>query len=128
MNQRVSSDFICESCAAITEHAPLTVEHDERRDIDRLLVVTLFFDVSALARTVAERWSVVGIRHLCRTPGNRADDLQAAARGFPPVPALLCPIRCRPSCPATPEPCTRLQHRSATGVDFDEALATHADR
>ena len=55
MNQRVSSDFICESCAAITEHAPLTVEHDERRDIDWLFVVAFFFDVSALARTVAER-------------------------------------------------------------------------
>ena len=54
MNQRVAGDFICESCTAITEHTPLTVEHDERRNIDRLLVVALFFDVSTLARTMTK--------------------------------------------------------------------------
>ena len=55
MDQRIASNFIGKTRAAITQDATLAVKQNQITNRDRLLVVTLLFDVTTFAGTVAER-------------------------------------------------------------------------
>ena len=55
MNERIACHFVGKAGATIAQDATLAVEQHQFANGDGLFVVALFFDVAALARTMAER-------------------------------------------------------------------------
>ena len=55
LNECITSDFVGKTGAAIAQNATLAVEQHQFANGDGLFVMTLLFDVAALARAMAER-------------------------------------------------------------------------
>ncbi len=129
VDQRVAGDLFGETCAAITQDAPLTVEVDQVADRDRLLVVPLLLDEAALAGSesvgvVLEGTLAALVAH--GTVEGVVDQEQLEHT------VLRCLGRFGLGVDGhlgrDGQHAAGLQGRTSPGVDLDEAHPAHADR
>ena len=128
-DQRVTGHLFGEAGAAVAEDAALAVEVDERADRDRLLEVALLLDVPALARAVRVR--LVLQRALAALVTHRAVERVVGEEELEH--ALLGPLDAgrggaHDLALGDRRHAADDHHRAARTLDFDEALAAHADR
>ena len=129
VDQRIAGDFLGKTGAAVTQDATLAVEQHEIADRDRLLLVTLLLDETALAgaeghRLVLERTFATLVAYGAIEGMVHEQELEDT------VLRLLRDLRFGVDLHSGRafDHAARLKCRAATRVDFDKAHAAHADR
>ena len=129
VNERVAGHLVGEARATVAQDATLAIEKNEIADRDRLLIVTLLFDETALTGTVAER--LILQRTLATLVAHRAvervvrkkklDDAFLRALHLFGFGAHHLTFGDRGHA-------TDHHHRTTRAFDFHQTLAAHADR